>query len=471
MIGDDGIGVATYYTAPTLPINSLLVEDNVFMPAVTTAGRGFYVNPGTKYFTFRGNEINGQFNGTSITQATDGLVEMNAVNGTGTSRGMGTWGFPTPSIYGATVFQYNTFDDAVNAISLYGTENVMVWKNTFTANDKAVYIPTDAAFDMTTIHINRNSIDTNVKGVENDYTADVDATCNWWGAADGPGAVGPGSGDLVDSDVLFAPWLFSADLDGLCANGVFLSTTVPGITDDLLAYGAEDIIAYDGTGWSMWFDGSAADLTPVGKWKHNINAIYIPDPAGDDVIMSFTQNARFVNGLVPKVDGMDLVKWDGANWSLYFDGSDVDLTNKTQEKIDALHVLPATLDCPAGYLLISTQGPGRVVNGALPGFKFGGEDVLGFCAANLGADTAGVWEMVVDGSMQGMPRNATDSISLSPDGNTLYLTTKKGFNVDAASGDHSMVYTYDMTTEEFAGPVFVPADFGMHDRVDALEVR
>ena len=31
--------------------------------------------------------------------------------------------------------------------------------------------------------------------------------------------------------------------------------------------------------------------------------------------------------------------FDGSAFSFWFDGSDVDLTNKTQEKIDALHVL------------------------------------------------------------------------------------------------------------------------------------
>jgi parallel beta-helix repeat protein len=36
---------------------------------------------------------------------------------------------------------------------------------------------------------------------------DVDATNNWWGSADGPGPVGPGSGDKVSLNVIFFPWL------------------------------------------------------------------------------------------------------------------------------------------------------------------------------------------------------------------------------------------------------------------------
>ncbi len=172
---------------------------------------------------------------------------------------------------------------------------------------------------------------------------------------------------------------------------------------------------------------------------------------------------------------MDLVKWDGSAFSLFFDGSDVGLNNKTQEKIDGLHILPGS-ESPVGagciaYLLVSTQGPGRVTNGPAPGFRFGGEDVLGFCATNLGADTAGVWHMVLDGSAEGMPRNATDSISLSDDGQTLYLTTKGTFNVDAASGGHSMVYEYDMTTGDFSGPVFDAPAEGLPVKVDGLQMN
>src|SRR5690606_9407294 len=98
-------------------------------------------------------------------------------------------------------------------------------------------------------------------------------------------------------------------------------------------------------------------------------------------------------------------------------------------------------------------------NGPAQGFKFGGEDVLGFCMTNAGADTAGVWHLLLDGSAEGMPRNSTDSISFSDGGQTMYLTTKGNFNVDAAAGGHSMVYKYDFGTGTFSGPVFdAPAE-------------
>jgi hypothetical protein len=258
-----------------------------------------------------------------------------------------------------------------------------------------------------------------------------------------------------------------------------MSTTVPGTTADGLAFGGEDIIRWDGTEWSMFFDGSAAGLTPTGTFKHNINAFFL-EPAGDFILMSFAQNARVVPG-VGKVDGMDAVTWNGSFFQLVFDGQDVGLTNKTGEKIDGLHLLdgasaPPELIAAAGgscqvYMLVSTTGPGKVPNYSGGTLSFGGEDVLGFCFTSNGDFTSGKWIKVLDGSDEGMPKNSTDSISLSADGKTLYLTTKGTFNVDDATGGHSMVYAYDLTTTEFSGPHFIAADEGLPKKVDGLQVE
>jgi parallel beta-helix repeat protein len=82
------------------------------------------------------------------------------------------------------------------------------------------------AFGLNTgITVNRNSLTGHsVFGVDNStggQTLPVDATCNWWGAANGPGPVGPGSGDKVSTGVTFAPWLTSSsNLNGPCNGGV-----------------------------------------------------------------------------------------------------------------------------------------------------------------------------------------------------------------------------------------------------------
>ncbi|MCP8308232.1 MAG: right-handed parallel beta-helix repeat-containing protein [archaeon] len=58
--------------------------------------------------------------------------------------------------------------------------------------------------------INYNNIYGNVNYGINNWAADTvidDAVNNWWGAIDGPGGVGPGSGDEVTDYVDYIPWL------------------------------------------------------------------------------------------------------------------------------------------------------------------------------------------------------------------------------------------------------------------------
>jgi hypothetical protein len=79
-----------------------------------------------------------------------------------------------------------------------------------------------APWDVTDgIHINFNNITDNTGfGVRNGQMGVLDAECNWWGAADGPGPVGPGSGDNVSTNVDFTPWLIAPAPGGPCFGGL-----------------------------------------------------------------------------------------------------------------------------------------------------------------------------------------------------------------------------------------------------------
>ncbi len=258
---------------------------------------------------------------------------------------------------------------------------------------------------------------------------------------------------------------------------VYVSTSAAG-TVGALSYGSEDILKWNGSAWSVWFDGSAAGLTAKNA-QHNINAIHVYE-GSDDALIVFAQNGRIVPGITGKVDGMDIVLWNGSAFSLVFDGQDVGLTVLTNEKIDGLHELdpslaPAAVKAAAGgscvaYYLISPAGNGKVTNYDGAQLKISGEDVLGFCATQLGSTTAGYWHKLLDGKAEGVKPNAITSISASDDGQTLYLTTKAAFNVDNATGGHSMVYEYDMTTGQFSGPTFSAPAHGLNKMVDGLHV-
>lgn len=237
---------------------------------------------------------------------------------------------------------------------------------------------------------------------------------------------------------------------------LYVSTETSGITSDGVAYGPEDILEWDGSEWSLFFDGTAAGLT-----SHDVNGIHVN--AADDIYLSFHQNKIKTPG-IGNVFGHDMAHYDGSGFSLVFDGSDVGLTT-VSEKLDALHV---AADPPPGcdaYYLFSFFGDGRV-----PGVKFSGEDVLGFCATNVGEDTDGLWEMVLDGSEQGMPNNSTFSLSASSDLSVLYITTLDVFAVDSASGGHSMVYEYNTLTGDFSGPIFDAPANGLPSKVNGLHI-
>ena len=69
-----------------------------------------------------------------------------------------------------------------------------------------IMIGTDVNAASVTVS-NNNIIGNSVNGVTNKALAQLDATANWWNAANGPSGAGPGSGDAVSSNVDFSSWL------------------------------------------------------------------------------------------------------------------------------------------------------------------------------------------------------------------------------------------------------------------------
>ena len=193
--------------------------------------RAFYVNPGRDAFIFRNNEMTGEFGGTGMTQATDGLVEDNTVDGLGLGgRGFGRWGYPDATVWGHTVFRGNLLTGLVSGININESNDVLVEGNDIADNDYGVRVlePGDtASFDPTTIDIHQNNITGNTTaGVENaaSTAGTVDGTCNWWDALTGPTNAGnpAGTGDDVVGDVDFQPWLVAAAPGGACIGGAWI---------------------------------------------------------------------------------------------------------------------------------------------------------------------------------------------------------------------------------------------------------
>jgi hypothetical protein len=194
----------------------------------------------------------------------------------------------------------------------------------------------------------------------------------------------------------------------------------------------EDIIAFNGSSWSMVFD--ASDLGLVSE----IDAFQVLD--ADSILLSLARDQSVPN--LGAVDESDIIRFDatslGTNtagtFSRYFDGSDVGLTT-SDEDIDALRVLPD------GRILISARGPTSV-----SGLNAADEDLLAFTPTSLGATTAGSWAMYFDGSDVGLTGSEDiDSAAVAANGD-IYLSTTNSFTVPGLSGADEDVFICQPTS-------------------------
>ena len=173
-------------------------------------------------------------------------------------------------------------------------------------------------------------------------------------------------------------------------DGALYVTASGGSVPGAGAYQKNDILKWDGAAWSVWFDGAAEGLPATA----DIIAFDVADDASGAAWLAIRQAVKLPG--LGKVQPTQIVYTNGATtWSLFFDGGDVGLKT-TGERINGLEVLPGSVS-PIGagclhYLLISTIAGGGVPVGST-NVNFTGEDVLGFCLTQSGANTAGTWHI------------------------------------------------------------------------------
>jgi len=191
----------------------------------------------------------------------------------------------------------------------------------------------------------------------------------------------------------------------------------------------EDILDFNGTSFTLYFDGS-----DVGVGGVDLDAFYVVD--GDTILMSFDNPVTI--GVLGSVDDSDIVQFDasslgtntGGSFGLYFDGSAVGL-DTNGEDIDAIELLPD------GRLLISTSGGASVL-----GASGADEDLLTFTPISLGATTSGTWAIYFDGSDVGLSTSSeedVDGVSLAANSD-IYLSTRGNFSVTGVSGADEDVF-------------------------------
>ena len=203
----------------------------------------------------------------------------------------------------------------------------------------------------------------------------------------------------------------------------------------------EDILAYNTlTGvWSMLFDGS-----DVGVGANDVNAFDLT-PSGE-IYLSFnsTQHMRGIrNYQGPNwIEDTDIYRFvptslggkTAGRFETYFDGSDVGLTT-LGEDIDALYVTPE------GELIISTLGSYAVPGSGGTQLRGNDEDLLLFTPTSLGNVTTGSWQLLMDGSVEGLTRPGEDVAGVWMNHlSQIFLTTHGFFAVEGASGDSADIF-------------------------------
>jgi uncharacterized repeat protein (TIGR01451 family) len=203
----------------------------------------------------------------------------------------------------------------------------------------------------------------------------------------------------------------------------------------------EDIIAYNTqTGvWSSFFDGS-----DVGVGDNDINAFDLAE--NGDIYMSFnrSQNMHRENKFdgPSRIEDSDIYRFvptslgknTAGHFERYFDGSDVGLTSPGED-IDALFITPG------GSLMISTLGSFRVPGPDGTTLRGRDEDLLAFIPTSLGEDTQGSWELVMDGSIEGLTEPSEDVSGLWVNHRfQFFLTTKGRFSVEGANGNSADIF-------------------------------
>jgi hypothetical protein len=229
-----------------LQISTCHLDGNGFAgwEAYTNQAAGPLKNVMVSATTFNNNSNKGIY----IERLSDAQFTGIEVNQSGTAGGFAAGidlnlkygSFQDITLQDSTVSNCGT-GDAVNGVGVtikarndapsYSTQpatlaNVSVTNNEIRANQSGLRFgePGKNNSGPTGVSVHYNNITGNVVlGIDNQSLPTVNATCNWWGAPNGPGPVGPGSGDRVSANVNYSPWLIAPAPSGACG-GMIVTT-------------------------------------------------------------------------------------------------------------------------------------------------------------------------------------------------------------------------------------------------------
>jgi nitrous oxidase accessory protein NosD len=213
----DGRGIALWDANMTVSNNT-----------IQNFGRiGIYVGSGVSAAVIDGNTIIGKGTGDHLDYAVEvergGFAEVSN-NIISDCLGIASVdGSTSAGIYVTTYFNPGT--------------SANIHNNTLLNNTTGIAVGYDGS-DASIVTAHQNKFAGNGEGISS-TAAIVNGTENWWGAASGPGVVGPGTGDKVSTNVNYSPWCLNA---ACTATGTTNTSGELVVDDGTDAAGVQDLI-------------------------------------------------------------------------------------------------------------------------------------------------------------------------------------------------------------------------------------
>lgn len=210
------------FQANSTPVHDNVVKNNTFDGTVDPAIYNTDINfiEGQSNITVSGNKSTD--NGTLLSIfKTDGatVTDNQVVGALGSSAIYIGGGDSNINISDNNVDSAGNGVKVANDFGIGTNSNIRIRENTLKGNNDGIKIGSGAIAADNTVIARRNKLTGNHNyGFENQTTFNAIGTCNWWGSANGPGPVGPGSGDKVTTYVNFAPWSTSPNIKEDCNN-------------------------------------------------------------------------------------------------------------------------------------------------------------------------------------------------------------------------------------------------------------
>jgi hypothetical protein len=276
------------------------------------------------------------------------------------------------------------------------------------------------------------------------------AVTTTWSKTSGPGTVTFGNAGAVDTTASFSQagtyvLRLTASDSALSAFDELTVTVSPAgqnpsrlyfslldpATVGGLAAENEDVVFFNGSAFSLAFDGSDVGITSL-----RIDAFSFLDATR--LLLSFDTPGA-VPGIAGTTDDSDVVLFTATSlgsttagtFSLYLDGSDIGLTT-FDEDVDAVERLPS------GRILLSTTNTVSVT-----GVTADDEDLLEFVPTSVGPNTAGTFSLYFDGTDVGLTSFGEDVDAAAVDAaGKVYLSAVNTFAVTGASGADEDVFVF-----------------------------